>query len=61
MTYGEYLEKCTDEFEKTVIIANLAREYPNYDRYSPRYKAQIRKELLSRKIPEGEKDNGLDT
>ena len=35
MTYRQYLENCTDEFEKTIIIANLARRCPNYDSYSP--------------------------
>ena len=46
MTYRQYLETCEDEFEKTIIIANLARKYPDYDRYSPRRKKEVLKELL---------------
>ncbi len=33
MTYRQYLETCNDEFEKTIIIANLARKHTNYDSY----------------------------
>jgi hypothetical protein len=51
MTYRQYLENCTDEFEKTIIIANLARRCPNYDSYSPNRKKQIQKELLDAEMP----------
>lgn len=34
MTYRQYLEICDNEFERTIIVANLARRYPNYDSYS---------------------------
>ena len=44
MTLREYLVTC-DEFEQTVIMANLARRFPNYDSYSPRQKSQVLKEL----------------
>ena len=55
MTYREYLEGCTDEFEKTIIISNLARKHPNYDRYSPSMKKRVQKELLDAEMLE-EKD-----
>lgn len=56
MTYRQYLENCTDEFEKTIIIANLARRYPNYDSYPPNRKKQVRKEMLDAEMPtEGKK------
>ena len=45
MTYRQYLETCEDEFEKMVIIANLARKYPDYDRYSPRRKKRSIKRI----------------
>lgn len=51
MTYRQYLENCTDEFEKTIIIANLTRRYPNYDNYSPNRKKQVRKEMLDAEMP----------
>lgn len=38
MTYKQYLENCSDEFEKAIIIINLARKYSNYDSYSTRRK-----------------------
>lgn len=38
MTYKQYLENCSDEFEKAIIIINLARKYPKYDSYSTRRK-----------------------
>lgn len=38
MTYRQYLENCSDEFEKIIIIANLARKHPKYDSYSARRK-----------------------
>lgn len=56
MTYGQYLEACEDEFEKTVIIANLARKHPNYDNYSPRRKAETLKELLDAEMPRAERE-----
>ena len=51
MTYRQYLEQCEDEFEKLLIIANLAREYPNYNEYSPERKARVRRDLLDREMP----------
>lgn len=51
MTYREYLEKCDDEFEKTVIIANLARRHPNYNSYSQRVKKEVRNALLDEEMP----------
>lgn len=63
MTYRQYLETCDDEFERTIIIANLARKHPNYDMYSPRRKKETLKELLDTEMPQsvngegGEKGN----
>lgn len=51
MTYRQYLENCTDEFEKIIIIANLARKHPNYDNYSTRRKKEVLKELLDCEMP----------
>lgn len=59
MTYRQYLETCEDEFEKMIIIANLARKYPDYDRYSPRRKKEVLKELLDVEMYESESDNNL--
>ena len=50
MTYREYLEKCDDEYEKIIIMANLAREYPLYYQYSESTKKRIVKELLDREM-----------
>jgi hypothetical protein len=57
MTYREYLENCKDEFERTVIIANLARKHPDYDRYSPNQKRKVLKELLDTEMPQANNDN----
>lgn len=57
MTYREYLENCKDEFERTVIVANLARKHPDYDRYSPGRKKAVLKELLDAEMPSGETDD----
>lgn len=57
MTYGQFLETCEDEFEKTVIIANLARRHPNYDSYSRRRKAETLKELLDAEMPRAERED----
>ncbi len=54
MTYGQYLEQCEDEFERVIIIANLARRYPNYNEYSPQRQARVRRELLNMEMPETE-------
>lgn len=51
MTYRQYLENCSDEFEKTIIITNLARKHPNYDGYSARRKKEVLKELLDSEMP----------
>ena len=51
MTYRQYLKTCNDEFEKIVIIANLARKHPNYDSYSARRKKEVLKELLDSEMP----------
>lgn len=51
MTYKQYLENCSDEFEKAIIIINLARKYPNYDSYSTRRKKEVLKELLDSEMP----------
>ena len=56
MTYRQYLETCGDEFERTVIIANLARKHPNYDSYSPRRKAEVLKELLDAEMPQKKRE-----
>lgn len=50
MTYRQYLENCTDEFEKAVIIMNLARKHPKYDYYSAKRKNEVLKELLNSEI-----------
>lgn len=55
MTYRQYLDTCGDEFERAVIIINLARKYPNYDSYSSRRKAEVLKELLDAEIPQTER------
>ena len=55
MTYREYLENCKDEFERTIIVANLARKHADYDHYSPgRKKKAVLKELLDAEMPSGE-------
>jgi hypothetical protein len=46
MTYRQYFETCNDEFEKAIIISNLARKHPKYDSYSARRKKEVLKELL---------------
>lgn len=50
MTYREYLSDC-DEFEKTIIIANLARQHPNYDSYTYPTRNRVLKELLDSEMP----------
>lgn len=57
MTYRQYLETCDDEFERTIIIANLARKHPNYDSYSERRKAEVLKELLDSEMPKAESED----
>lgn len=52
MTYKQYLENCSDEFEKAIIIINLARKYSNYDSYSTRRKKEVLKELLDSEMPQ---------
>ncbi len=56
MTYRQYLEACDDEFERTVIIANLARKHPNYDYYSPQRKKETLKELLDAEMPQSTRE-----
>lgn len=56
MTYKQYLENCSDEFEKAIIIINLARKYPNYDSYSTRRKKEVLKELLDSEMPQVESE-----
>lgn len=50
MTYREYLQQCTDEFEKAVIIVNLARSCPKYDKFSPHQKKKKLEELLNQEM-----------
>lgn len=57
MTYRQYLKTCNDEFEKTIIIANLARKHPNYDSYSARRKKEVLKELLDSEMPRVESED----
>ena len=57
MTYRQYLDACDDEFERTIIIANLARKHPDYDSYSSRRKAEVLKELLDAEIPMSERED----
>lgn len=56
MTYRQYLETCNDEFEKAIIIINLARKYPKYDSYSARRKKEVQKELLDLEMPQAESE-----
>lgn len=56
MTYRQYIENCSDEFEKAIIIINLARKHPNYDNYSTRRKKEALKELLDYEIPQVESE-----
>lgn len=56
MTYRQYLETCNDEFEKAIIITNLARKHPKYDSYSARRKKEALKELLDYEIPQVESE-----
>ena len=56
MTYRQYLASCNDEYEKTIIIANLARKHPNYDSYSARRKREVLKELLDSEMPRVESE-----
>ena len=58
MTYRQYLKQCEDEFEKTIIIANLARRCPNYEKLSQRSKKEVREELLDAEMPK-ETDLGM--
>lgn len=58
MTYRQYLENCSDEFEKIIIIANLARKHPKYDSYSARRKKETLKELLDCEISQVESESG---
>ena len=58
MTYREYLEGC-GEFEKTVIIVNLARKCPNYELLSPRARERAVKDLLDSEMPEGDKEGKI--
>ena len=57
MTYRQYLETCADEFEKIIIIVNLARKYHNYDSYSPRRKKEVLKEILDAEMPQAESED----
>lgn len=50
MTYEQYLDSCDNEFEKAVIIVNLARKYPNYDKLTPLGKKKKLKEILNQEI-----------
>ena len=50
MTYKQYLDSCDDEFERAVIIINLARKYPNYDKLTPLGKRRKLKEILDQEI-----------
>ena len=56
MTYREYLETCDDEFERVVILANLARKHPHYDTYSPKRKKETLKELRETEMPQDVQD-----
>lgn len=56
MTYRQYLETCNDEFEKAIIISNLARKHPKYDSYSARRKKEVQKELLDCEMPMAESE-----
>ena len=56
MTYKQYLDTCDDEFEKAVIITNLARKYPNYDSYSFKQKKKLLSFLLNREMPQTESE-----
>ena len=56
MTYRQYLETCNDEFEKAIIIANLARKHPKYDSYSARRRKEVQKELLDSEMPIAESE-----
>ena len=44
MTLREYLITC-DEFERTIILANISRRCPDYDSYGPSQKKKALKEL----------------
>ena len=50
MTYEQYLDSCDNEFERAVIIVNLARKYPNYDKLTPLGKKKKLKEILNQEI-----------
>ena len=57
MTWRQFLANC-DEYEKTIIVANLARNYPEYDKYHWTRKQEIVKEILDSEIPTS---GGIDT
>ena len=61
MTYRQYLETCNDEFEKKIIITNLARKHPKYDSYSARRKKEVLKELLDSEMPKAESEETDET
>lgn len=54
MTYKQYLDTCDNEFEKAVIIINLARQYPNYDSYSSKQKKELLSSLFNKEMPRSE-------
>lgn len=58
MTYRQYLENCSNEFERAIIIINLARKHPKYDSYSARRKKEALKELLDSEMPQTESKRG---
>lgn len=51
MTYREYLNNCTDEMEKAIVIVNLARKCPNYDNLSPIVQRRELDKLLDSNVP----------
>lgn len=51
MTYREFLQECTDEMEKAIVIVNLARSYPNYDGLTEIGKKRVLNKLLDQEMP----------
>ena len=59
MTYRELIKSITDEYERMIIIGNLARECPYYDSLSTYQKRKTVQELLDRPVRDKEEKNEI--
>lgn len=51
MTYREYIQSIDDELVKMRVIAELARDYPEYDKLPRWRQKEICKRILDAEIP----------